>query len=211
MTIGAADRDSSHRPRRETRAASNICAHSPSKPAEMHERPPGREGPMVPLVPLLLLASMSRAPVPVEAALDAPTRHVRSGAATFVISSRPASGGPQRWRAWLINSTPATSSSTSKSCRTCPPRSTAGCDGAGDRRLAYVRVQLRGARGSPDDTIALLGHELRHAMEIAERQGGGQRGIRRLYGRIGMKHDGHRYEDARRAARRAADPAELFA
>ena len=31
----------------------------------------------------------------------------------------------------------------------------------------YVRIQIA-LRGSPEDTIALLGHELRHALEVAE-------------------------------------------
>jgi hypothetical protein len=58
----------------------------------------------------------------------------------------------------------------------------------------YVRIQIA-LRGSPDDSIALLGHELQHAIEIAEATDvADEAGLVRLYQRIGMSGGQHLYD-----------------
>jgi hypothetical protein len=52
----------------------------------------------------------------------------------------------------------------------------------------YVRIQVA-RRGGPSDTIALLGHELRHAVEVAEALDvTTQAQLAGLYRRIGVTH-----------------------
>ena len=51
----------------------------------------------------------------------------------------------------------------------------------------YVRIQIA-LRGSPDDSIALLGHELQHATEVAQEIGvNSQPLLAALYERIGRR------------------------
>jgi len=79
------------------------------------------------------------------------------------------------------------------------PRLPAGLEGrmmmlprAHDHR--YVRIQLA-LRGAPEDSIAILGHELQHAIEIAESPDvGDQEAMTRLYERIGMRGGDHVYD-----------------
>jgi hypothetical protein len=50
----------------------------------------------------------------------------------------------------------------------------------------YVRIQVA-RRGTPSDTIALIAHELRHAVEVADAlEVTDQEGLAALYRRIGM-------------------------
>jgi hypothetical protein len=58
----------------------------------------------------------------------------------------------------------------------------------------YVRIQIA-LRGTPDDTIALLGHELQHAAEIAAApEVSDQVGFVALYQRIGRRSGSHEYD-----------------
>ncbi|HTM27540.1 MAG TPA: hypothetical protein VL225_20225 [Vicinamibacterales bacterium] len=58
----------------------------------------------------------------------------------------------------------------------------------------YVRIQLE-LRGSPEDLIALLGHELQHATEVADAtEVVGDEGLTSLYRRIGTLHGENQYE-----------------
>jgi hypothetical protein len=51
----------------------------------------------------------------------------------------------------------------------------------------YVRIQIA-LRGAPDDSIALLGHELQHAIEVAQETAvNDQDELAALYQRIGMR------------------------
>lgn len=60
----------------------------------------------------------------------------------------------------------------------------------------YVRIQL-GMQGSTSDEIALLGHELQHATEIADAPGvTDMDGFVALYERIGQRSGWHQYETA---------------
>lgn len=50
----------------------------------------------------------------------------------------------------------------------------------------YLRIQIN-RKGTPNELIALIGHELRHAIEVAEAtEVRDERGLERLYRRIGM-------------------------
>lgn len=58
----------------------------------------------------------------------------------------------------------------------------------------YVRIQIA-MRGSTDDSIALLGHELQHAVEIADAADvGDESAMAALYGRIGVRSGQHIYD-----------------
>jgi hypothetical protein len=59
----------------------------------------------------------------------------------------------------------------------------------------YLRIQVR-QDASPDDLIALMGHELRHALEVAESPDvRTQDALVELYERIGSAAPGgHRYD-----------------
>jgi hypothetical protein len=51
----------------------------------------------------------------------------------------------------------------------------------------YVRIQIA-LRGSPEDAIAVLGHELQHAVEVADAvEVSDTAGLERLYQRIGLR------------------------
>jgi hypothetical protein len=65
----------------------------------------------------------------------------------------------------------------------------------GPAHQRYLRIQIR-AQLSPNETIALIGHELRHAIEIAEDPGvSTQATLIELYERIGQKSHGlHLYD-----------------
>lgn len=57
----------------------------------------------------------------------------------------------------------------------------------------YVRIQIA-RRGSPDDAVAVLGHELQHALEVAEEPSvWDQAALAALYQRIGIGMPGGRH------------------
>ena len=59
----------------------------------------------------------------------------------------------------------------------------------------YVRIQLA-MRGAPDDSVATLGHELQHALEVAqEPEVNDQATLAALYQRIGTGTLGHHVYD----------------
>jgi hypothetical protein len=58
----------------------------------------------------------------------------------------------------------------------------------------YVRIQIA-LRGDSEDSVAVLGHKLQHAVEIAEAQDVfDQDGVARLYQRIGVRGGEHLYD-----------------
>jgi len=60
----------------------------------------------------------------------------------------------------------------------------------------YVRIQIA-LRGSPEDSIAVLGHELHHAVEVADALDvHDNAGLARLYQRIGLRRGTHLYDTA---------------
>lgn len=79
------------------------------------------------------------------------------------------------------------------------PRLPAGLDGRmmilptahGQR---YVRIQIR-LRGDLDDSVAVLGHELQHAFEVAQEPGvNDPDALARLYERIGIRAGVQRFD-----------------
>ena len=64
------------------------------------------------------------------------------------------------------------------------------------RGVRYVQIQIR-LRGALDDSIALLGHELQHAVEVAQASDvRDEKGLARLYQRIGVSGGAHVYDTA---------------
>ena len=60
----------------------------------------------------------------------------------------------------------------------------------------YVRIQIT-LRGSAEDAIAILGHELQHAVEVADAaEVDNADGLARLYQRIGIRSGRHLYDTA---------------
>ena len=58
----------------------------------------------------------------------------------------------------------------------------------------YVRIQIV-LRGAPDESVAILGHELQHAIEVAQESGvSNQQQLTALYQRIGMRGGPHVYD-----------------
>lgn len=58
----------------------------------------------------------------------------------------------------------------------------------------YVRIQIA-LRGSTEDSIALLGHELQHAVEVADAaEVTDEQGMEALYARIGIRGGAHVYD-----------------
>ena len=58
----------------------------------------------------------------------------------------------------------------------------------------YVRIQIA-LRGTSEDSVALLGHELQHAVEIADAEEvTDERGMEALYKRIGVRGGEHVYD-----------------
>lgn len=58
----------------------------------------------------------------------------------------------------------------------------------------YVRIQVA-LRGAPEDSIAVLGHELQHAVEVADAvEVANTEALRRLYQRIGTRTGPHVYD-----------------
>src|SRR5262245_3301873 len=68
----------------------------------------------------------------------------------------------------------------------------------------YVRLQIV-RRGTPSDTIAIIGHELRHAVEVADALDvTDERALEAFYRRIGIPQGDHVFdtEDAREAGQK---------
>lgn len=150
---------------------------------------------MLPLIPLLLWSAVSTPPARPIPALDAPTRHVRG---TNPYSRRLLHDGYRRspTLAALVDHL-----DTSDVVVYIEPVRT--MDGPLVAYLTivpsqgpsrYLRIEITEGR-SPDEMIVLLGHELRHAVEVADARGVvDSAGMDQLYGRIGVRWGRHRYE-----------------
>jgi hypothetical protein len=142
-----------------------------------------------------LLGVSPLAPLSERLALDAPTRHVRT---TDRAISRLLARGYRRSPTLAGLITKLQHSDVFVYIEQVP-RLPGALEGrlmmlprAHDHR--YVRIQIA-LRGAPEDTIALLGHELRHALEVAEAPSvGDQEGLARLYERIGITGGAHQYD-----------------
>jgi len=153
---------------------------------------------MLSLAPLLfaaLLSGASNAPLPASVTLDAPTRHVRTTSRGI---TKLLARGYQRSPTLAAIITKLQHSDVFVYIEEVPR-----LPGALEGRLMmlprahearYVRIQIA-LRGAPEDTIALLGHELQHALEVAEAPSvSDQAGLERLYARIGVSGGAHQYD-----------------
>jgi len=153
---------------------------------------------MLSLAPLLfaaLLSGASNAPLPASVTLDAPTRHVRTTSRSI---TKLLARGYQRSPTLAAIITKLQHSDVFVYIEDVPR-----LPGALEGRLMmlprahearYVRIQIA-LRGAPEDTIALLGHELQHALEVAEAPSvSDQAGLERLYARIGVSGGAHQYD-----------------
>src|SRR5215218_9236054 len=149
----------------------------------------------VPLILSALLVAPATSPMSEAALLDAPTRHIRANDAqmhallTTGFRKSPTFAALVRriQRSDVIVYVEEV------------PRLPGGLEGrllmqpaAHEHR--YVRIQIA-LRGAPEDSVAVLGHELEHAVEIVEAADvRDQDGMVRLYERIGMRGGVHIYD-----------------
>ena len=150
---------------------------------------------MLSIVPLLLALVLAADPFDASAALESPSRHVRTTdpyakkllAKGYAHSATFASLMARLQRSDVIVHVEIL------------PRLPAAMEGrlmllprAHDVR--YVRIQIA-LRGSEEDSVAVLGHELQHACEIADAPDvGNEQQMAKLYARIGMRGGAHVFD-----------------
>jgi len=145
---------------------------------------------------LLLSTSLAIAPFDANAALDSPRRHVRSEdravrhllkrGLTHSVTFRNMMARLERSDVIIyIEQVPRLPGALEGRMMMLP-------SAHGQR---YVRIQLA-MRGAPDDSIAILGHELQHALEVAQEDWvNDQATLAALYQRIGIGARGHHVYD----------------
>jgi hypothetical protein len=150
---------------------------------------------MLSIASLLLSLSFAFAPLTANAALESPQRHVRTtDRAVHHLLKRGFNRSPTfaRLLARLersdvivyVEEVPRLPSAMEGRMMMLPRA----------HNVRYVRIQLA-LRGSPDESIALLGHELQHAIEIAEApEVYDEPGLVKLYQRIGVRGGLHVYD-----------------
>lgn len=150
---------------------------------------------MLPLIPLLLWSASSSLPARRMPALDSPTRHVR-GTNPYV--RRLLHEGYRRspTLASLIDHLEASDVFVYiEPVRTLDEPVAAYLTlvpSPGTSR--YLRIEIVEGR-PPDELMVVLGHELRHAAEVADAPGvADTAGMERLYRRIGVRWGRHKYE-----------------
>jgi hypothetical protein len=151
----------------------------------------------VPLVLSAMLAVPAAAPLTESAVLEAPTRHIRTldASMTHLLKRgfrKSAAFASLVYR--LQNSDVIVYVEE-------VPRLPTGLEGRlvmmpGAHGQRYVRIQIA-RRGSPEDCVAVLGHELQHAVEVADATDvRDQAGMIELYERIGTRAGPHVYDTA---------------
>ena len=148
-----------------------------------------------PLLFSALLGMPSNAPLPESVALDAPTRHVRT---TNKSITRLLARGYRRSPTLAAIVTKLQHSDVFVYIEEVPR-----LPGALEGRMMmlprahqhrYIRIQIA-LRGDNEDSVAVLGHELQHAVEVAEALDvSDQDGLAKLYQRIGIRGGEHVYD-----------------
>jgi hypothetical protein len=150
---------------------------------------------MLSIVPLLLLMPLAPVAPSASVSLDSPARHIRSE--NTYVRKLLKSG---YWRspsfARLISHLQVSDLFVQIEV---VPRLPFAIEGrmvnltrAHDVRYVRIQVELRGA---PEELIALLGHELQHATEVADAADvDSEEGLTWLYRRIGTMHGENQYE-----------------
>ena len=144
---------------------------------------------------LLLTASMAFAPLTESAALDSPYRHIRSQDRSIRLLLKR---GFNRSRTFAQLMARLEHSDVLVYIEEVPR-----LPGALEGRLLvlqpahgfrYVRIQIA-RRGGPNDSIAVLAHELRHAIEVADDPSViNAQTLIALYRRIGIDHGNNEYD-----------------
>jgi hypothetical protein len=151
---------------------------------------------MLSFAPLVLSGLIAASPLlPESVALDSPTRHVRTVDRSI---AKLLSRGYRHSQTFARLITRLQDSDVFVYIEEVP-RLPDGLEGrmmmlprAHEHR--YVRIQIT-MRGAPEDTIAIMGHELQHAIEIAESpEVGDQQAMTELYERIGKRGGDHEYD-----------------
>jgi hypothetical protein len=151
------------------------------------------------MLSLALSLSMlfSGGPLPEPSVLDAPTRHVRT---TDRSIRHLIARGYRRSPTFAALVTRLQASDVIVYVQEVP-RLPGGLEGRmmmlpRAHGFRYVRIQIV-LRGTAEDAIAVLGHELRHALEVADApEVGDEDALARLYQRIGMRGGPHLYDTA---------------
>ena len=153
---------------------------------------------MLSFVPLLLSALLvAAAPSPLSetAVLEAPTRHIRTTDATMRrLLKRGFRGSPsfaalvtrlQRSDVYVyVEEVPRLPGALEGRMMMLPRA----------HQHRYIRIQIA-LRGDNEDSVAVLGHELQHAVEVAEAEDVfDQEALARLYQRIGVRGGEHIYD-----------------
>jgi hypothetical protein len=150
---------------------------------------------MLSVASLLLSLTFTLAPLSANAALESPQRHVRTTDRSMnALLKRGFSRSPTfaRLLARLersdvivyIEEVPRLPSALEGQMMMLPRA----------HSFRYVRIQIA-LRGSRDDAVAVLGHELQHAIEIAQAPDViDEPGVIRLYQRIGVRGGQHLYD-----------------
>ena len=152
---------------------------------------------------VLVLAMAATTPVSPSAALESPTRHIRSASPSIASLIKDGFYRSPTFAGLVTRLERSDLIVYIEIVAQMPP----GLEGrlvmlprAHDTR--YVRIQI-GMPGSSSDAIALLGHELEHATELADApEVTNMEGFVALYERIGQRSGWHQYETA--AAQEAA-------
>jgi len=146
---------------------------------------------------VLVLAMAATMPVNPSGALDSPTRHIRT-TVPFVRSLLRNGFYKSPTFARLVTRIERSDLIVYVDL---VPQMPAGVEGhlmmlPRSHDIRYVRIEI-GIQGSEADTIALLGHELEHATELADAPGViDLDGFVALYERIGLRSGWHQYETA---------------
>jgi hypothetical protein len=148
---------------------------------------------MLSIAPLLLASLFYAPPIPFEPltevdVLEAPTRHIRTSATSVRKLMRHGFRHSSTFAALV--------SRLQRSDVIVYVEDVARLPGSLEGRMMmlprvngfrYIRIQLS-LRGAPEDSIALLGHELQHAVEVAQAaEVVDAKGLERLYQRIGVR------------------------
>jgi len=149
----------------------------------------------VPLVLSAMLAIPAAAPLTESAVLEAPTRHIRAMDSSMRTLLKRGFRGSSAFASLVrrlqysdvivyVEEVPRLPGALEGRMMMMPVAN-------GHR---YVRIQIA-LRGAPEDWLAVLGHELQHAVEIAEAYDvRDPAGMIRLYERIGTRGGDHVYD-----------------
>ena len=143
----------------------------------------------------IVMVSSGGTPVEADVLLDSPTRHVRTADRMMRAALRDGYRNSPTFAALLrrleqsdvyvyIEDVPRLPGALEGRLLVLPPVN----------GFRYLRIQIA-RRGGPNDSIAVLGHELRHAIEVAEEPGiHDNDSLIAFYRRIGIDRGNHEFD-----------------